>query len=212
MRPGRGLALALTLGLFLGLGTPVWAGAPSEQLFGAIDRVMKILEDPALRPVERTAERRQAIRRVADGIFDFTEIARRSLGRHWPARTPAEREEFTRLFANLLERSYIGKFDTYNGEKIVMLGESVDGDLATVKTRIVTKSGTEIPVDYRLLLRDGRWRAYDVAIEGVSLVANYRSQFDKIIQRGSFQELVRKVREKQAEDEAALRTKRVSQK
>jgi len=193
----RAALTALALALALAAVPRAWAGEPTEQLSARIDQVFRILEDPALKPAERAEERRAAIRRVAHDIFDFEELARRSLGRHWQARTPEERDEFVRLLGHLLERAYLGKLELYNGERIVLLGDSVDGDLATVRTRVVTRQGTEIPVDYRMQRRGDGWRAYDVAIEGVSLVANYRSQFDKIIRRASFQQLVKQVREKQ---------------
>jgi phospholipid transport system substrate-binding protein len=196
MQPHRAALLGVALALALAATPRAWAGEPADQLFARIDRVLKILDDPELKPAERAEERRAAIRRIAHDIFDFREIAQRSLGRHWQARTPEERAEFVRLFSDLLERSYLGKIEFYNGERIALIGDAVDGDLATVRTRIVTKQGTEIPVDYRLLRRDDRWRAYDVLIEGVSLVANYRSQFDAVIRRTSFQQLVKQVREK----------------
>ena len=140
-----------------------------------------------------------AVRRIAEDIFDFTETAKRSLGRHWQPRTPAERKEFVDLFANLLERSYLSKIELYSGERIAYLGDTIEGDQATVRTRIVTKHGTEIPVDYKMYKQGDRWLVYDVIIEGVSLIANYRTQFNKIIQTSSYQELVRKMKTKQAE-------------
>ena len=193
----RAALTALALALALAAAPRAWAGEPAEQLSARIDQVFRILEDPALKPAERAEERRAAIRRVAHDIFDFEELARRSLGRHWQARTPEERDEFVRLLGHLLERAYLGKLELYSGERIALLGDSVDGDLVTVRTRVVTRQGTEIPVDYRMQRRGDGWRAYDVAIEGVSLVANYRSQFDKIIRRASFQQLVKQVRAKQ---------------
>jgi len=175
------------------------AGPPTDQLRGSIDLVLKTLTDPELKKEANTARRRATIRSIANEIFDFAEISQRSLGRHWQARTPAEREEFARIFGDLLENAYISKIESYSGEKIQYLGDATDGDQATVKTRIVTKQGTEIPVDYRMLLKDDRWRAYDVNIEGVSLVANYRTQFNAIIQRTGYPDLVAKLRAKQAE-------------
>jgi phospholipid transport system substrate-binding protein len=187
-----GLAALLAAG-------PAWAGAPTDQLKGSIERAVKILEDPALKQDGRVAERRTAIRKVANDIFDFAETARRSLGRHWQNRTDAEREEFIKLFGDLLERSYISKIDLYGGERITYLGESVDGDLATVRTKMTTKQGAEVPIDYRMLRRGDRWFIYDVSIEGVSLVSNYRTQFNKIIQTSSYQELVKRMKTKQEE-------------
>ena len=197
MTPRRVLAAAAALVVAVSLQPRAWAGQPADQLFAHIDAVLRILDDTELRQPGKSQERRQAIRRIANDIFDFEEISRRTLGRHWQARTAAERDEFIQVFGDLLERSYIGKIETYSGDKVALLGDAIDGDLATVRTRIVTRQGSEIPVDYRMLRRGERWRAYDVVIEGVSLVANYRAQFDKIIQRTSYQQLVKQVREKQ---------------
>src|SRR5437899_9542245 len=177
------------------------AGVPTDQLRGSIDLVLKIVTDPELKKEARTAERRKRIRDVVNQIFDFTEISQRCLGRHWQARTPAEREQFVALFGDLLERTYISRIEGYSGERLVYAGEKVDGDQATVRTRIITKQGTEVPVDYRMFERDGRWRVFDVNIEGISLVSNYRAQFNSIIVRSSYQELVTKLKAKQ--DEAA---------
>jgi phospholipid transport system substrate-binding protein len=176
-----------------------WAGPPTDQLRTRIDRVVKTLEEPELKKEGKARERRAAVRKIAEEIFDFAETARRSLGRHWQPRTPAERKEFVDLFANLLERSYLSKIELYNGEKITFLGDTIDGDQATVRTKLLTKQGTEIPVDYKMARQSDRWLVYDVVIEGVSLIANYRTQFNKIIQTSSYQELVRKMKTKQAE-------------
>jgi phospholipid transport system substrate-binding protein len=173
--------------------------APTDLLRVQIDRAVKTLEEPELKKEGKARERRVAVRRIAEDIFDFTETAKRSLGRHWQPRTPAERKEFVDLFANLLERSYLSKIELYSGERIAYLGDTIEGDQATVRTRIVTKHGTEIPVDYKMYKQGDRWLVYDVIIEGVSLIANYRTQFNKIIQTSSYQELVRKMKTKQAE-------------
>jgi phospholipid transport system substrate-binding protein len=175
------------------------AGPLSDQVRESIDTVLKIVSDPELKKDARTADRRRMIRQVAGELFDFTEISQRSLGPHWRARTPAEREQFIGLFGDLLEYSYVSKIETYSGETIRYLGEAVDGQQAVVKTRIVTKQGTEIPVDYRMMQNGNRWLVYDVNIEGVSLVSNYRSQFNAVIQRSGYPDLVAKLKAKQVE-------------
>ncbi|HEX9818522.1 MAG TPA: ABC transporter substrate-binding protein [Methylomirabilota bacterium] len=187
-------ALVIISFLALGLAATAEAGAgrPGEQLRGRLDRVVGILEDGALK--SRPDARRAALRDAASEIFDFTEITRRSLGRHWRTATPAEREELTQLLATLLERAYMGRIEQYSGERIVMAGETVDGDLATVRTRLQRKGGIDMPVDYRLYRAGDRWLAYDVAVEGVSLIANYRAQFNRILQRSSAQALVKRLR------------------
>ena len=200
MNRSRLLALGVTALLLVIAGAPAWAGLPTEQVKGAIDRVIKTLENPALKGDTKSLERRAAVRKVANDIFDFGEIARRSLGRHWQTRSDKEREEFIVLFADLLERSYISKIELYGGERIQYLNERIEGDGAIVVTKIVTKNGTEVPIEYRMLRRGDRWLVYDISIEGVSLVSNYRTQFNKIIQTSSYNELVKKMRAKQDED------------
>jgi phospholipid transport system substrate-binding protein len=195
------VACAVGLGLLLGpwLASPARAGAPIEQLRAQIDRVLKILDDAEMKKDGRVKDRRVAVRKIADDIFDFPETAKRSLGRHWTTRSASERDEFVKLFSDLLERSYISKIELYGGEKIAYLGDTLDGDQALVRTRIVTKGGAEVPVEYRMLRKGERWLVYDVVIEGVSLVANYRTQFNKIIQTSSYAELVKKMKVKQDE-------------
>jgi phospholipid transport system substrate-binding protein len=174
--------------------TPARAGAPTDQLKASVEQVIRILEDPALKPEAMTRERRDAIRREATNIIDFGETARRALGRHWQGLGEPERQEFVALFADLMERAYISRLEQYSGERIAYLSESVDGDTATVRTRLVTKRGVEIPADYRMLRRGDRWRIYDIMVEGVSLVANYRTQFNRIIETSSYDELVRRMK------------------
>src|SRR6266481_972371 len=176
-----------------------FAGVPTDQLRGSIDLVLKIVTDPELKKEAKTAERRKRIWTVVNQIFDFSEISQRCLGRHWQARTPAEKEQFIALFGDLLENAYITKIESYSGEKIQYPGDTIEGDLAIVKTRIVTKQGTEIPVDYRMLMKDGRWAVYDVSIEGISLIGNYRTQFNAVIQRSGYPDLVAKLTAKRDE-------------
>jgi phospholipid transport system substrate-binding protein len=197
----RRLACTAAIAVFAlgGAARPALAGAPTDQLKASIDRVLALVQDPALKPPARADERRRKIRAVANEIFDWQETGKRALARHWQPRSPKEREEFSALFADLLERSYVGKIEAYTGERIVYGQETVDGDQATVRTKLVTKSGTEIPIDYRMHQVDGRWRVYDVLIEGVSLVGNYRAQFNRIIQQSGYADLVQRLRTKQEE-------------
>ncbi|PYM24641.1 MAG: organic solvent tolerance ABC transporter substrate-binding protein [Candidatus Rokuibacteriota bacterium] len=213
---GRAMAVGIVVALVVMVAErEAWAGAPTEQLRTQIDRAIKVLEDPEMAKESRMVERRTAIRRIANEIFDFTETTRRSLGTHWQVRTPQERDEVTRLFADLLERSYIGRIETYSGERIQFLGDTIDGDQTTVRSRLITKQGMEIPVDYRMHRASGdRWLTYDVAIEGVSLVANYRAQFNKIIQTSGYTSLVKKLAAKEQEGMQAdreLTVKKASQ-
>jgi len=192
-------AFLLALALSAVTASPAAAGAPSDQLKAQIDRVLKTLDDPELKKEGKERDRRAAVRKIANDIFDFGETARRSLGRHWQPRTAAERDEFVELFADLLERSYISKVELYGGEKIQYLGDTIEADQAKVQTKLLTKGGNEIPIEYRMHRKGDRWLVYDVIIEGVSLIANYRTQFNKIIQTASYQELVKKMKAKQDE-------------
>ena len=197
---GTTVAVLAVTGLVATGVAPAVAGVPTDQLRGAVERVLKTLDDPTLKGEARLTERRVAVRKIANEIFDFSEIAKRSMARHWQPLSEAQRNEFVGLFADLLERSYISKIETYGGEKIQYTAERADGEYATVSTKIITKNGTEVPVDYRMIKRPGdRWLVYDVSIEGVSLVSNYRTQFNKIIQTSSYNELVSKLRNKQDE-------------
>jgi len=171
------------------------AGPATDQLRVGTDRVLKTLADPALQGPDRVAERQKALREITDPMFDWAEMARRALGRHWQTRTDAERQEFVPLFRNLLERTYATRIERYNGEQITYTGESIEGDQASVRTKILDRTNRELPIDYRMVRGpDGRWLIYDVLIEGVSLVANYRSQFDQIIRTASYERLVEKLK------------------
>lgn len=190
-----GLALLCLLGVLAAIPAADGAGpGPTEQLRGAIDQILQVLEDPALKGKVRAADRHRAVRQITDEIFDFEETARRAMAQHWRSLTPAQRSEFVETFSDLIERAYMSKIELYSGEKIQYPGERVEGDVATVATRILTKKGAEVPIDYRMLKRGERWRVYDVSIEGVSLVASYRTQFNNVIRTSSYDELLRKMR------------------
>jgi phospholipid transport system substrate-binding protein len=189
--PRSFLRLAAVVATAMVAVSTAWAGAPTEQVRQYTDQVVKILENPEL----RSADKRAAVRKVAIEVFDVNETARRALGPHWQSRSAAERDEFVQLFADLLERTYISKIDLFGGERLRYTSESIDGDFATVRAKVVTKKGTEVPVEARMLKKGDHWLIYDIAIENISLVGNYRTQFDRVIRTSSFQELVRKLRE-----------------
>jgi phospholipid transport system substrate-binding protein len=179
---------------------------PREAVESAIVRVMSVMHDAEVngKPV---ADPRAEVRRIARELFDFDEISRRALSRHWQARTPDEQAEFVALFSDLLERSYMNRLEAYAGEKISFTGESVDGGFATVRSKVVTQRRTETGLDYRMHLRDGRWQVYDVLIDGVSFVSTYRSQFDRVIQAESYGALVDRLRKKNFDMALAERRK-----
>jgi phospholipid transport system substrate-binding protein len=182
--------LAIAAGVLL--GTEAKAGPVTSQVRGYTDRALEVLGDPTL----SSAQRDTTLRTIARQLFDPEEAARRALGRHWQARTPGERQEFTDLFAQLLERTYLTRLGAYKGARLTYVGEIVDGSYATVRAKVLLREQTEVPVEARLLRRGERWYAYDVAVEGISLIGNYRSQFDKIIRTSSYEELVRRLRER----------------
>jgi len=197
----RRLVASLVAALVLILASPVYAGAPTDTLKGTVDRIVQILADPALQ--DKPEQRRAEVRKIAEGIFDYPDTARRALGPHWSARSPQEQQEFAKLFADLLDRAYVSKIELYQGERVRYVGETADGDEATVKTVIATKKSSDIPVDYRMHRKDGRWLVYDVIIEGVSLVSNYRTQFNKIVQTESYDALVQRLRAKDTAEPSA---------
>ena len=172
------------------------AGVPTVQMKQTIDSVLSILKNKELKKSEKTKERRAAIRKVIGDRFDFEEMAKRSLALHWRDRSEEERKDFVALFTDLIERSYIERIEKYENEPVHYTDEMIDSAYAVVKTKVITKENVEIPIDYKLLQKWDRWLVYDVVIEGVSLVNNYRTQFNKIIRTSSYEELVKKINNK----------------
>jgi phospholipid transport system substrate-binding protein len=183
------------------------AMGPRETVESSVGRVITLLQDADAVKTESTRQpdRRTEIRKLARELFDFEEVTRRTLSRHWAARSADERAEFVALFTELLERSYVNRVEAYAGESITYIGEAVDAGYATVRSKILTDRRSEIAVDYRLHLRDGRWRVYDLQIDGVSFVSTYRSQFDRIIQAESYAALLERMRKKSVEATVAER-------
>jgi len=179
------------------------AGPATDQVKGTVDQVLEILTDPTLKDDRRTKERRAKLRQTVLERFDFSEMSKRSMGQHWKERSPEERTEFVGLFTDLLERAYIDRVEGYTGEQIVYLEERTDGNYSEVRTKIVTKRNQEIPIAYRLQRADSKWSVYDIVVEGVSLVNNYRTQFSKIIRTSSYRDLVKKMQAKVEGEEAA---------
>lgn len=191
----RVLVLALSFHLGLAVSAAV-AGQPTEIVKGVIEGVLDILKNPAYQGPAHKTERRRLAKQLVDRRFDYQEMARRSLGPTWRHLSQAQRDDFVDLFAELLEASYSDKIERYTANvRIDYVGEDVDGDYAEVRTMVV-RPNDRIPLSYRLLNESGDWKVYDVSIEGVSLLSNYRSQFSKIIHESSYLELVRRLRNK----------------
>jgi phospholipid transport system substrate-binding protein len=187
----KGAALAL---LVVGTVADAVAGSATDQLKPEIDRVIATIEDPALQADSRIADRRQAVRAITDRIFDWTAMSKGALGAHWEARTPDERAEFIPLFRELLERALIGKIEQYGAEAVSYGEELPDGNDIIVRTRVTLKPNWEVGLDYRMAWQGTRWMISDVQVERTSLVRNFRSQFDSVIKRSSYEELVKKVK------------------
>lgn len=166
---------------------------PRSGIEKALRLGVSILSDSKL----SESSRFERLRATVLPLFDFPEMARRSLGAHWRRRTPEQREEFIGLFTRLLERTYASRISLYNGQRVHFIGEEIDGRFAQVDTRIVDGEGRRFAVNYRLhrVNDPGEWRIYDLVIEGISLVNNYRAQFNRVINRTSYEALVAKLRD-----------------
>jgi phospholipid transport system substrate-binding protein len=202
MRARNSLTLLATVMLFLAtapVAMPTTAGVPTDQIRSTVDKAIIVLNDPHLKPPAKNKERRDQLRQVLFARFDFTEMAKRALGANWRRRTLKEQEEFVRLFTELLERAYTETIESYTDEKIVYTGERLDGNYADVNSRVVTRKGEEFSLNYKAHLIGGEWRVYDVIVENISMVNNFRSQFNRVIANASYEELIRRLKEKQSD-------------
>jgi phospholipid transport system substrate-binding protein len=191
--------------LFIVCLQPARAGEPLDKVRQTVDDVLDVLADESLKAPEKHQERRDLIRKTILKRFGFEEMARRSLGRHWRNLSPQQQQEFVDLFSDLLERSYINKIESYGGskEQIRYTKETIDQDgYAVVDSEILSARDLNVDIEYRLLKRNSNWEVYDVVIEGVSLVSNYRTQFNKIILEDSFAALVKKMKLKLEQEKA----------
>ncbi|HEY7532734.1 MAG TPA: ABC transporter substrate-binding protein [Nitrospiraceae bacterium] len=177
------------------LAAPALAGTATEAMKGTTDEVLKILRDKDLKQPARANERRQILEKVVGDRFDYQEMSKRALGSPWNTLSDKDKQEFTGLFQTLLVHSYAEKIETYSGEGVQYLSERTEKDYAEVRTKVLSGK-TDIPLDYRLLNKSGDWRVYDVVVDGVSLVNNYRGQFTKILRTSSYPDLVEQLRKK----------------
>jgi|SRR5262245_27058005 len=183
--------------IYLTVAAPVSAGDPGDEMRATIENVLATLQDPNLKGAEKQKDRRAKLKNVIYPRFDFAEMGKRSLGAHWQRRTPEEQKQFIEVFTELVETSYIDAIDSYNGEKVVIGSDKQDKEFAEVRTKILTKKGEEFAVDYKLHQASGAWKVYDVVLENISLVNNYRSQFNRVIGKSSYEELLSRMKEKQ---------------
>lgn len=185
--------LSIMMAVLVAAAGTATAAGPTETVQTAVQQVFSQPGDPAVKTVS-TAQRRADIRKITESLFDFKEMSERSLGGAWTQASPAERQEFIRLFSALIAAAYMGKIEQYAGEPITYVGERVNGDEAAVQSRVVTPKGSEVGIEYRMYRADGRWTVYDIYVDGISLVGSYKAQFNRIIQRGSFADLLKQLR------------------
>lgn len=189
-------AIAFLATVVVGLsGVPGYAGAPTEAMKTTIDEVLRIVRDQDLKQKTKADERRHQLERIVSARFDYEEMSRRALGAPWNQLTDQQKQEFVDLFRTLLTNSYADKIETYSGEGVQYLNERTEKEYAEVRTKVLSGK-TEIPLDYRLIHKAEDWRVYDVVVDNISLVNNYRGQFTKILRASSYSDLVDQLRKK----------------
>ena len=193
---GRWLCVAITLLVGpAGLGGVAVAGAPTDSVKETITQVIKILDEPDLKKPGKAEERRRTLEKVIAARFNYDEMAKRALGAEWGKLAEQDQREFVDLFKRLLSSSYADKIEGYTGEEVHYLSERKEDKYAEVRTKIISGKA-EIPLDYRMVSNSDDWRVYDVVVDGVSLVNNYRGQFSKILRTSSYADLAEKLRQK----------------
>ena len=197
MSPSRSVIVACMALCLLGSLSPSIATAvtATEAVKSSIEQVVAVLEDKELKKAERVAERRQRLQKIFNDRFSYEEMSKRSLGAQWNHLNETQREQFVDLFRQLLARSYTGTIEGYSGERFQYLNEHNEGEYSEVRTKLLSRKG-EIPINYRLLRMSGDWQVYDIVVDGISMVSNYRAQFTKIIRSSSYEELVQKLQNK----------------
>lgn len=195
----KGIIMLLTFVSFCFAASSMAKTSATEEVKKVVDEVVSIVSNPDMKKPDNKEKRQKGLKDAISAIFDFAEMARSSLGSNWVDLTPAQKDEFEKVFETLLENTYSKKIESYNNESIVYLKETVDGDNSEVKSKVVTSKHDEFTLEYRLLNKDGKWVINDVVIEGVSLVANYRTQFDKVILTEGYPALYKKLNDKNKE-------------
>jgi phospholipid transport system substrate-binding protein len=197
--------ISLLLGASVSAAVQPASETPTEVVRATLSEVTKVLEDPKLKEPAQTGPRRRLLEEVIGNRFDYAEMSKRALAAQWGKLSGEQQKEFVELFKAFLSDRYAGKIEGYSGEQIHYLNERLQGQYAEVRTKLVSGK-TEIPMDYRLINKDGHWYAYDIIADGISLVKNYRSQFEKIIRSDSYDELVTRLRSRSLpEDKQAKR-------
>ena len=192
-----GVCLVVLLSCLL-LPAPSRADSPTEQVRATVDRVLILVRDSSRKSAGQKQDLRAQLAEVIYPRFDFAEMAKRSLGPHWGRRTAEEQQEFVKIFAGLLGRSYADNIESYSSQNVLYTREVEDKDYAEVDTKIVADKRADVSINYKLHSVNKQWKVYDLVIENISLVNNYRSQFDRVIARSSFEDLLRIMKEKQS--------------
>lgn len=185
----------LAIVFLLGNSWPVFAGAPTEQIRSAINQGVEVLKSTKLDSKKQKAGAVDRLREIVFPLFDFREMAKRSLGPYWRRISPQQQDQFVTAFTELLEKTYADKIDLYDGQKVAYTGESIDGNFAVVSTKVIGKDQS-YSVDYKLQLEDGKWKIYDIVAENISLVNNYRAQFNRVLANSSFDDLMQRIKAK----------------
>ena len=193
----RVIIAVLASAILLVFPRPSLGGPAADEITVQTKRILAVLADPELKAPGRERARRQAVRRVAEDAIDFSETGRRTLGSHWEGRTDGERQAFVALFTDLLDRAFLRHIDRWNGETLVVAGDTVEGDRATVQASVLLRDGSQVPVELAVVrCPDTRWRVWDVRAMGASLVASYRAQFARMLQTAPYEQMLVKLRAK----------------
>jgi len=191
-------ALILGLGSTLVVGTGqtrLWASAPGEQIKTTVDQVLEVLKDPKLQGAGKKTERREKLQQLILPRFDFAEMAKRALGNNWN-RYPDKQQEFVTAFKQLLEETYADQIEAAKGDKVVYLNERTEKDYAEVDTKVISSKGEETPMTYKLHPVDSDWKVFDIVVENISIVNNYRAQFNRVLSNASVDELIQRIKDK----------------
>jgi phospholipid transport system substrate-binding protein len=192
----RSIVLLSTIFVFL-VSLPAWAGAPMDTVKLNVNKGLEVLRDPKLKPESAKEAKKEKLRLIYNNLFDDVEMGKRTLSRNWNSLNAAQRQEFVKLFRQVLEKAYVDRILAYSDEKIVFDKETTLSETQVeVQTRVLTTAGKEIPISYRTILKDGAWKVYDVVIENVSLVLNYRTQFNDILAKNNPETLLETLRQK----------------
>ena len=188
--------ILLSLAIVIGDCASLRAGEPLDLVKSVVEKGIQVLKDPQLRSPDKKKERIEQLKELINPIFDYEEMARRTMGSHWRRLTPADQQEFYRLFRGFLEKIYSDKLDLFDSQRVTFGRETIDQDYAQVESTVIDAKGIESPIVYRLKRTDGKWKVYDAIVENISIVNNYRSQFDRVISKSSYDELKKMLKEK----------------